>query len=183
MNEYGRSAGLGYGVSRPAPAIGDTMSERADTSSTVMSKLSHPMQTVTEAVNHVPGATVVKGAVDGVLDTVGVVSPHARRVAAYAGVGLLGVAGLVEWPVAAAGAAVVWLTQPRPEHNGGATAKQTGQRTVARPKAKASERATAKRTASKKRTTAKTKTAPKRTASSARSRRGTSSATSRQKTS
>ncbi|WP_370067093.1 hypothetical protein [Streptacidiphilus sp. MAP5-3] len=39
-------------------------------------------------------------------------SPHTRRVAAYAGAGLLGAAGVVEWPVAAAGAAVVWLTQP-----------------------------------------------------------------------
>ncbi len=176
------------------------MSESADTPSTVMSKLSHPMQTVTEAVNHVPGAPVVKGVVDGVLDTVGVVSPHARRVAAYAGVGLLGVAGLVEWPVAAAGAAVVWLTQPRPEHNGGATAQRTAQSAATRPKTKAktaSQRAAAKRgTASKTRTTAKKttgkkttakKTAPKRTASkrtasATRTRRSPSSATSGQKT-
>ena len=162
------------------------MSERADTSTAMKSKLSHPVQTMTEAVNHVPGAPVVKGVVDGVLDTVGLVSPHARRVAAYAGVGLLGVAGLVEWPVAAAGAAVVWLTQPRPEHNGGATtAQRTAERAVARPKAKARAKATpertpAKRTASKTRTTAK-KSAPKRTASATRTRRTTSSATSRQK--
>ncbi|MDF3287870.1 MULTISPECIES: hypothetical protein [Streptomyces] len=147
------------------------------------------MQTVTEAVNHVPGAPVVKGVVDGVLDTVGVMSPHARRVAAYAGAGLLGVAGLVEWPVAAAGAAVVWLTQPRPEHNGGATAQQTGRpAAAARPKAKtASERTATKRgTAAKKRTTAKKttpkkKSTPKRTASATRTRRTSSSATSRQK--
>jgi hypothetical protein len=70
---------------------------------------------MTAAVQHVPGAHAVKGVADGVLDTVGSVSPHARRVAAYAGVGLLGVAGVVEWPVAAAGAAVVWLTQQRPK--------------------------------------------------------------------
>ncbi|MEU6346905.1 hypothetical protein ABZ883_38860 [Streptomyces sp. NPDC046977] len=33
---------------------------------------------------------------------------------AYTGAGLLGAAGIVEWPLAAAGAAAVWLTQPRP---------------------------------------------------------------------
>ncbi|MFF7213056.1 hypothetical protein ACFZAU_21350 [Streptomyces sp. NPDC008238] len=60
-----------------------------------------------------PGADAVKGAFDSVLDTVGVVSPQTRRVAAYTGAGLLGVAGVVEWPVAAAGAAAVWLTQQR----------------------------------------------------------------------
>lgn len=154
------------------------MSERPDTTSTVMSKLSHPVQTMTEAVNHVPGAPAVKGAVDGVLDTVGAVSPHARRVAAYAGVGLLGVAGLVEWPVAAAGAAVVWLTQSRPQHNGHTAAQQAGQRPKARkaqadrPRTKtAAERPTAKKTASKK-TASKRTTArkPARTAAAARSR-------------
>ncbi|WP_327420646.1 hypothetical protein OG612_36655 [Streptomyces sp. NBC_01527] len=66
------------------------------------------------AVDRVPGADRVKGIVDGVLDSVGIVSPHARRVAAYTGAGLLGVAGVVEWPVAVTGAAVVWLTQSRP---------------------------------------------------------------------
>ncbi|MBV9025496.1 MAG: hypothetical protein JO362_17280 [Streptomycetaceae bacterium] len=66
-------------------------------------------------MSHVPGASVVRGVANGMLDKVGIVSPHARRVAAYAGAGLLGVAGVVEWPVAAAGAAVVWLTQPRPQ--------------------------------------------------------------------
>ncbi|MFD4945038.1 hypothetical protein ACFVYE_42905 [Streptomyces sp. NPDC058239] len=70
---------------------------------------------MTSAVERVPGADRVKGLVDGVLDSVGIVSPHARRVAAYTGAGLLGVAGVVEWPVAMAGAAVVWLTQPRPK--------------------------------------------------------------------
>ncbi|MCX5338871.1 hypothetical protein [Streptomyces atratus] len=69
---------------------------------------------MTTAVERVPGADRVKGIVNGVLDSVGIVSPHARRVAAYTGAGLLGVAGVVEWPVAMAGAAVVWLTQPRP---------------------------------------------------------------------
>ncbi|MEV0495304.1 hypothetical protein [Streptomyces atratus] len=81
----------------------------------VQETLAHPMQTMTTAIEKVPGAERVKGIVDGVLDSVGVVSPHARRVAAYTGAGLLGVAGVVEWPVVAAGAAVVWLTQPRPK--------------------------------------------------------------------
>ncbi|MGW1881472.1 hypothetical protein [Streptomyces sp. NPDC001970] len=88
----------------------------------VQETLAHPVQTMTAAVEKVPGADRVKpgmervkGVVDGVLDSVGIVSPHARRVAAYTGAGLLGVAGVVEWPVAVAGAAVVWLTQPRPK--------------------------------------------------------------------
>jgi hypothetical protein len=35
--------------------------------------------------------------------------------AVYAGAGLLGVAGVVEWPVVATVAAAAWLTQPRPD--------------------------------------------------------------------
>jgi hypothetical protein len=60
------------------------------------------------------------------LDTVGIVSPRARRVAAYTGAGILGMAGVVEWPVAVAGAAAVWLTQPRPADTDGAKAGETG---------------------------------------------------------
>jgi hypothetical protein len=81
----------------------------------VQETLAHPLQMVTTAVEKVPGAEKVKEFADGVLDSVGIVSPRARRVAAYTGAGLLGVAGVVEWPVVAAGAAVVWLTQPRPK--------------------------------------------------------------------
>ncbi|MDX2730240.1 MULTISPECIES: hypothetical protein [Streptomyces] len=80
----------------------------------VQEALTHPVRRVMTAVDRVPGADRVKGIVDGVLDSVGIVSPHARRVAAYTGAGLLGVAGVVEWPVAVTGAAVVWLTQSRP---------------------------------------------------------------------
>ncbi|MEZ0070174.1 hypothetical protein ABIA32_006226 [Streptacidiphilus sp. MAP12-20] len=87
------------------------------------SLLLHPVEAVTSAVRHAPGASAVKGAFDGVLDTVGVASPHTRRVLAYAGVGLLGAVGVVEWPVAAAGAAVVWLTQPLRPGQGEASAK------------------------------------------------------------
>ncbi|MFJ5723046.1 hypothetical protein [Streptomyces sp. NPDC093149] len=81
----------------------------------VQETLAHPMKMATTAVEKVPGADRAKEFVDGVLDSVGIVSPHARRVAAYAGAGLLGVVGVVEWPVAAAGAAAVWLTQQRPK--------------------------------------------------------------------
>ncbi|MFG2726518.1 hypothetical protein [Streptomyces canus] len=54
----------------------------------------------------------------GALDRVGAVSPRGRRLAVYAGAGVLGVAGVVEWPVAVTGAAVAWLTQPRPGERG-----------------------------------------------------------------
>ncbi|WP_335941584.1 hypothetical protein [Streptomyces sp. PTD5-9] len=81
----------------------------------VQETLAHPVQMVTTAVEKVPGADRAKEFVDGVLDSVGIVSPQARRVVAYTGAGLLGVAGVVEWPVAAAGAAAVWLTQQRPK--------------------------------------------------------------------
>lgn len=96
-----------------------SMSQRADTRSSGPSRPAKPAQpiaAVTAAVNRVPGASIVKGLAGGVLDTVGVVSPRARRFATYTGVGLLGVAGVIEWPVAAAAAAVVWLTQPRPDN-------------------------------------------------------------------
>ena len=75
-----------------------TSTSASRTSSAGTSMLAHPVHTVTETVRHVPGAGVVKGAVDGVLDTIGAVSPRARRVAAYAGAGLLGAAALVHDP-------------------------------------------------------------------------------------
>ncbi|RSO50544.1 hypothetical protein DMH15_01050 [Streptomyces sp. WAC 06725] len=69
-------------------------------------------------MDRIPGAGLAQEAVNGTLDAVGSVSPQARRVAVYAGLGVLGAAGLVEWPVAATGAAVVWLTQQRPARGG-----------------------------------------------------------------
>ncbi|MFB7629910.1 hypothetical protein ACFC0M_03020 [Streptomyces sp. NPDC056149] len=84
------------------------------------------MGAVQAVVNHVPGASLAKGALDGALEVVGSVSPATRRVAVYAGVGILGAVGLVEWPVAAAGAAVVWLTQQNPGKSDGADAVPTG---------------------------------------------------------
>ncbi|WP_190133858.1 hypothetical protein [Streptomyces longispororuber] len=87
---------------------------------------------------------------DEALDRIGVVSPRGRRYAVYTGAGLLGVAGLVEWPLAVTGAAVAWLTQPHTDaadddrsdtrqHPGGATAQarerlgSAGPRTSAAP--------------------------------------------------
>ncbi|MCC9305771.1 hypothetical protein LN042_01380 [Kitasatospora sp. RB6PN24] len=81
-------------------------------------QLLHPIDTARTALGRLPGAATVRGAFDTVLDTAGVVSPRSWRIAAYAGAGLLGAVGAVEWPVAAAGAAAVWLTQPRPGEAG-----------------------------------------------------------------
>ncbi|GAA2239834.1 hypothetical protein GCM10010430_21480 [Kitasatospora cystarginea] len=126
-------------------------------------KLLHPVDTVMTTVSHLPGAATVKDAFGSVLDTVGVVSPRSRRIAAYAGAGLLGAAGLVEWPIAAAGAAVVWLTQPRPggadegaTAGTGARATRTTRRAAAKPSAKA--KSSAKRPATTKPRTKKTAT-------------------------
>jgi hypothetical protein len=101
-----------------------------DSSRTAVAEaMTHPLDTMKATAQRVPGAPAVKGAFDGMLDSVGAVSPRARRVMAYTGAGLLGVAGIVEWPLAAAGAAAVWLTQPRP----GATTKGLGPETEAEP--------------------------------------------------
>ncbi|MFE5217713.1 MULTISPECIES: hypothetical protein [unclassified Streptomyces] len=80
------------------------------------STLTAPLHGAASALRKVPGAGVVGRAAEGTLDKVGAVSPRGRRMAVYAGAGLLGAAGVVEWPVALTGAAVAWLTQPRPSH-------------------------------------------------------------------
>ncbi|WP_028927603.1 hypothetical protein [Pseudonocardia acaciae] len=51
------------------------------------------------------------GLLGGIEGFVGAASPRTRRMAVYAGTGLLGLVGVVEWPIAAAVAAVAWLTQ------------------------------------------------------------------------
>ncbi|MFD5542969.1 hypothetical protein ACFWIJ_35435, partial [Streptomyces sp. NPDC127079] len=78
------------------------------------SALTAPLRNAASAVRKVPGAGAVSKAAEGTLDKIGAVSPRGRRMAVYAGAGVLGVAGVVEWPVALTGAAVAWLTQPRP---------------------------------------------------------------------
>ncbi|MET7292944.1 hypothetical protein ABZS79_12500 [Streptomyces griseoloalbus] len=78
------------------------------------SDLPQPLRAVVSGLRHLPGAEQVGRVAGGTLDTIGAVSPRGRRIAVYAGAGVLGVAGVVEWPVALTGAAVAWLTQPRP---------------------------------------------------------------------
>jgi len=77
------------------------------------SRLPRPIEAVSGALDSVPGAGIAKKVAGGALDVIGSVSPRTRRVAVYAGVGVLGAIGVVEWPVAATVAAVAWLTQPR----------------------------------------------------------------------
>lgn len=76
--------------------------------------LPQPLRSAATVLQRVPGAGLVSRAAGGALDKVGAVSPRGRRLAVYTGAGVLGVAGIVEWPVAVTGAAVAWLTQPRP---------------------------------------------------------------------
>lgn len=78
------------------------------------SALTAPLRDAASALRKVPGAEMVRRAAEETLDKVGAVSPRGRRMAVYAGAGLLGAAGVVEWPVALTGAAVAWITQPRP---------------------------------------------------------------------
>ncbi|MER7563222.1 hypothetical protein ACGFWE_12440 [Streptomyces sp. NPDC048523] len=77
-------------------------------------QLPQPLRAAVSVLGRVPGAGTVGRVAEGALDRVGAVSPRGRRLAVYAGAGVLGVAGIVEWPVAVTGAAVAWLTQPRP---------------------------------------------------------------------
>ncbi|MFH7334698.1 hypothetical protein [Streptomyces sp. KHY 26] len=78
------------------------------------SALTAPLRGAASVLRKVPGATAVGRAAEETLDKVGAVSPRGRRIAVYAGAGVLGATGVVEWPVALTGAAVAWLTQPRP---------------------------------------------------------------------
>ncbi|MGA5037466.1 hypothetical protein ACPCA8_10455 [Streptomyces capoamus] len=86
------------------------------------SVLTAPLRGAASVLRRVPGAGTVTRAAEETLDKVGAVSPRGRRMAVYAGAGVLGAAGVVEWPVALTGAAVAWLTQPRPARSGDAGA-------------------------------------------------------------
>ncbi|WP_239116153.1 hypothetical protein, partial [Streptomyces sp. SID8499] len=79
------------------------------------SVLAAPLHGAASVLRRVPGAGTVGRAAQGTLNKVEAVSPRGRRIAVYTGAGVLGVAGIVEWPVALTGAAVAWLTQPRPD--------------------------------------------------------------------
>ncbi|KMS73143.1 hypothetical protein ACM01_20225 [Streptomyces viridochromogenes] len=83
--------------------------------STDSSDLPQPLRILGSGLRRLPGAEQVSRAADGALDRLGAVSPRGRRIAVYTGAGVLGVAGVVEWPLALTGAAVAWLTQPRPQ--------------------------------------------------------------------
>ncbi|MDL5201471.1 hypothetical protein [Streptomyces sp. ALI-76-A] len=88
--------------------------------------LPQPLRAAASVLSRVPGAKVVSRAAEETLDKVGAVSPRGRRIAVYTGAGVLGVAGIVEWPIALTGAAVAWLTQPRQEEPGTRAAEDTG---------------------------------------------------------
>ncbi|MEV0976254.1 hypothetical protein [Streptomyces sp. NPDC049915] len=79
------------------------------------SGLLQPLGAVASGLRRLPGAEQVGRFADDALDRIGAISPRGRRLAVYTGAGVLGVAGVVEWPVALTGAAIAWLTQPRPE--------------------------------------------------------------------
>ncbi|MFH8938694.1 hypothetical protein [Streptomyces griseosporeus] len=96
------------------------------------SGLPRPLRAPVSLLGKVPGAGTVGRAAGGALDAVGRVSPRGRRLAVYTGAGVLGVAGVVEWPVALTGAAVAWLTQARQreqgiEGTGGTAAEAAGE--------------------------------------------------------
>ncbi|MGN9760109.1 hypothetical protein [Streptomyces sp. SD31] len=81
------------------------------------SDLPQPLRILGSGLRRLPGAGQVSKVADGALDRIGAVSPRGRRIAVYTGAGVLGVAGVVEWPLALTGAAVAWLTQPRPRQD------------------------------------------------------------------
>ncbi len=79
------------------------------------SELPQPLRAVVSHLRRLPGAEQAGRAAGSALGTLGALTPRGRRIAVYTGAGVLGVAGLVEWPVAVTGAAVAWLTRPRDE--------------------------------------------------------------------
>ncbi|MGW1614078.1 hypothetical protein ACWCQZ_32515 [Streptomyces sp. NPDC002285] len=93
---------------------------------TSASDLPFPLRVVGSGLRRLPGAEQVGKVAGSALDRIGAVSPRGRRIAVYTGAGVLGVAGVVEWPVAVTGAAVAWLTQPRPRQGGQAETAQDG---------------------------------------------------------
>ncbi|MER6472449.1 hypothetical protein [Streptomyces collinus] len=90
------------------------------------SGLPHLLGAAGSGLRRLPGAAQVSRIADGALEWITVVPPRSRRIAIYAGAGILGAVGVMEWPVALTGAAAAWLTQPRPEHTAHPTARQDG---------------------------------------------------------
>ncbi|MEU0388316.1 hypothetical protein [Streptomyces chartreusis] len=98
---------------------------------TSRSDLPQPLRAVASGLRHLPGAEQVGKVAGDALDRIGAVSPRGRRMAVYAGAGVLGVAGVVEWPVALTGAAVAWLTQPKPGQQPDGASANGGTQTAA----------------------------------------------------
>ncbi|MFH9589866.1 hypothetical protein [Streptomyces luteogriseus] len=121
-------------------SLGDALVEVGMNQETSQSSgLPQPLRAVASGLRHLPGAEQVGRVATDALDRIGAVSPRGRRMAVYAGAGVLGVAGIVEWPVAVTGAAVAWLTQPRPGQrpdtaspDGGTRTATTGERSPRR---------------------------------------------------
>ncbi|MEV6943193.1 hypothetical protein AB0N07_14585 [Streptomyces sp. NPDC051172] len=111
----------------------------------VSTTLLEPLRAAASALRRVPGAGVVSRTTEGALDRIGAVSPQGRRIAVYTGAGVLGLAGVVEWPIALTGAAVAWLTQPKPEDRPSTSAgsRSTTSGTRARTAAAPAKKATA----------------------------------------
>ncbi|MER6429155.1 hypothetical protein ABT272_15580 [Streptomyces sp900105245] len=78
------------------------------------SELPQPLPFIGSGLRRIPGVEQLNKITDGALNRIGAISPRGRRLAVYTGAGVLGFAGVVEWPLAVTGAAVAWLTQPRP---------------------------------------------------------------------
>ncbi|MFJ7072159.1 hypothetical protein [Streptomyces sp. NPDC098781] len=91
---------------------------------TSASDLPQPLRVIGSTLSRIPGAEQVGKVADGALDWIGAVSPRSRRIAVYTGAGLLGAAGVVEWPVAITGAAIAWVTQPHARQGAKADAGQ-----------------------------------------------------------
>ncbi|MEU3038305.1 hypothetical protein [Streptomyces griseoaurantiacus] len=117
------------------------------------SSLPLPLRTAASVLRKVPGGGTVNRVAGGALDKVGAVSPRGRRLLVYTGAGVLGLAGVVEWPVAATGAAVAWLTRPRSRDGAGDTSAD-GRAAAATPSARPRPAAVATTPAPKGRTAA-----------------------------
>ncbi|MFH8236465.1 hypothetical protein [Streptomyces sp. NPDC018321] len=109
--------------------------------------LPRPLHAAASALRKVPGAGTVGRAAEGALDRIGAASPRGRRAVVYTGAGVLGIAGLVEWPVAVTAGAVAWLTRPRPQESPEADAARTLQDGAAGEEKTPARRSTAKKTA------------------------------------
>ncbi|MFC5909162.1 hypothetical protein [Streptacidiphilus monticola] len=93
----------------------------SDKGGTLQQVLTHPTGTLLSVAGRVPGAGVVRGAANNVLELVGAVSPRSRRIAERAGAGVREAAGVLDWPFATVGAAVAGLLPGRREPEAEAT--------------------------------------------------------------